>query len=134
MVRFLSVASLLLFSYTALVAANTVPRGPIAETNDVGGILLGRGTCSKGTTRESYDIQLNQLSYSPYAQRRALMARRAASRAPSVATLWLTRVDVRACFDSRSQILLLTTGLTQAVRMGGHAGRRTINPGAIHIN
>jgi len=37
MVRFLGVASLLLFSYSALVAADIMkPRVPIAATNDIG--------------------------------------------------------------------------------------------------
>ncbi|KIM60979.1 hypothetical protein SCLCIDRAFT_1216280 [Scleroderma citrinum Foug A] len=47
MVRFFGVASLLLFSYTALVAADTMPRVPIAETNNVGAMLQGRDTCTK---------------------------------------------------------------------------------------
>lgn len=119
MVRFFGVASLLLFSYTALVAADTMPRVPIAETNNVGAMLQGRDTCS-----EPYDTQLNQLSYSPYAQRSALMVRRAVAQAPSVATVWLAKIiNVRAYFNSRSLIVLLTMDLTQAVRMGGAAGQ-----------
>lgn len=63
MVHFLSIASLLLFSYSVIVAAGTMPRVPIAETNDVGARLLGRDDkCC-----EPYGIQLDQLSYSPYA-------------------------------------------------------------------
>ena len=119
MVRFFGVASLLLFSYTALVAADTMPRVPIAETNNVGAMLQGRDTCS-----EPYDTQLNQLFYSPYAQRSALMVRRAVAQAPSVATVWLAKIiNVRAYFNSRSLIVLLTMDLTQAVRMGGAAGQ-----------
>ena len=65
MVRFL-----LLFLYGALVtSADAIPRVRSAETNDIDAMLMGRGrkTCLGGGS-EPYDIQLNQLSYSPYAQ------------------------------------------------------------------
>lgn len=69
MVRFLGVASLLLFPYSALVAsADPIPRVRSVETNDVGAMLLGRGkTC-------------------PYAQVPAQIPRGAANQTPSVAT------------------------------------------------
>ncbi|KIM59920.1 hypothetical protein SCLCIDRAFT_979431 [Scleroderma citrinum Foug A] len=64
----------------------------------------------------------------------ALMAH-AAAKTPTVATTGLA-VDVRACFNSRSPIVLLTTGLTQAVRkMGpGDLGQWVVNPGAIYLS
>ncbi|KIM65739.1 hypothetical protein SCLCIDRAFT_1211709 [Scleroderma citrinum Foug A] len=65
MVRFLGVMSLL-FSYCALVAADTIPRVPSAETNDLGARLVGR--CPY------------------YAQRSALKTKRAATQAHTVAT------------------------------------------------
>ena len=110
-----------------------MPRVPSAETNDVGVRLLGRARCPD-TSCEPYDTQLNELSYSPYAQQSALMAH-AAAKTPTVATTGLA-VDVRACFNSRSLIVLLTTGLTQAVRkMGpGDAGQWVVNPGAIYLS
>jgi len=94
MVCFLGVASLLLFSYTALVAADAMePRISSVERNDVGAGVLGRraGSCPANNC-EHYDIQLNQLTYLPYAQRSAMMAS-AAGQAPSVATKELA-VDV----------------------------------------
>jgi len=107
MVRFLGVTSLLLFSYSVLVAASAFPREPSAETNDVGAMLLGRARTCTGGSSEPYDIPLNQLCYSPYAQVSALITSGAATQAPSVATTGM--VDVRACFNNRLLPVLLTT-------------------------
>jgi len=124
MVRFLGLASLLLFSYSAIVAAGTTPRVPIADTDDVGAGLLGRACC------EPYDIQLNRLFYSPCVQRSAMMAVRAAIQGPSVAAAGLA-VHVRAYFNGRSLVDLLTTGLIQAVHRGRDARTRTVEARAI---
>jgi len=86
MVCFLGLASLLLLSYNALVAADTMkPRMPSAKTNDVGARLLGGHSSCPANNCEHYDIPLNRFTYSPYAQRSAMMAS-AAGQAPSVAT------------------------------------------------
>jgi len=56
MVRVLGVASLLLFSHIALVSARRTSRIT----------TLSQATCdTTNDMSESYDIQLNQLSYSP---------------------------------------------------------------------
>lgn len=124
MVRFLGVAFMLLFSFSAMVAAGTMPRVIVVTANDVGSKLLERasGCC------EPYDIQLDQPSYSPYAQRRAAI--RAARQAPSVAPESLA-VHVRACFNSRSLTILLTTDLIQAVKRREDVRTSTVKARAI---
>ena len=126
MVRFLGVASLLLFSHIALVAADAVP-AVRAKANDIFMRLLGRDKCPGSDYSESYSTQLNQLSYSFYAQRRAKIMG-AARQAPTVVTTGM--VNVRACFNDKSLIVSLTMGLIQAVRTGKPAGRSTVTPGA----
>jgi len=72
MVRVFGVAFLLLFSHVALVSAGSTARMP--------------STSCLSNLSESYDIQLNQLSCSPYAQFRAKTTR-AALMAPIVVTI-----------------------------------------------
>lgn len=98
MVRFLGVASLLLFLHISLVAANAVP-AVCAKANDIFMRLLGRDKCPGSNYSESYSTQLNQLSYSSYAQRRAKIMG-AARQAPTVVTTGM--VNVRACFNDKS--------------------------------
>ena len=59
MVHFLGIASLLLFFQIALAVADSVPR-------KYKGNVVGRWSCASDES-ESYNIQLNSLSYSPYA-------------------------------------------------------------------
>ena len=83
MVRFLGVASLLFFSFVAVVAADNVPRMPTSDAT---------GRFRRGCSGESYDdIQLEQLAYSLSAQISALMGR-----AAQKITFVAQRVDVRA--------------------------------------
>jgi len=90
MVRFLGVASLLFFSYIAVVAANSVPR---EQTSDAI-TLFGRAKGCPNNKRESYDdIQLKQLTYSFSSQPSALTI----SAAPKITIVApRSRVDVRA--------------------------------------
>lgn len=61
MVRFLDVASLLFFSYIAVVAADSIPR---VQTSGVVELLGRFSVCSSPGESESYDDIPGQLAYS----------------------------------------------------------------------
>jgi len=72
-------------------------------------------------------IQLNQLSYSSYAQRHAKIMG-AAKQATTVATTGM--INVRACFNGKLLIVSFTTDFIQAVRTGKLVEKSTVKPGA----
>lgn len=92
MVRFLGVASLLFFSYIAVVAADSIPTKPPSDSTIA---LFGRALhCNKGEGGSYGDFQLKQLAYSLSAQISALVRGYAATPVTIVAPS--DKVDVRA--------------------------------------